>query len=162
KYMPQHLDHAPGHRVPSQRWRTFLHNHAQALIIDGIAMDLLTRGVQAVSAWIRRRRQHWWGRSFTRGGQESAAHDTVGSAVLIDTRWVPAAGSAGTVEVTREDDRTPPHVRPPRPRHPCPTARAMTPADTLAVRLAVGAGCWGNRVNGRVQSGMPLGMRASQ
>ena len=32
KYMPKHPDHGRGHRVPSQRWRTFVHNHAQAMV----------------------------------------------------------------------------------------------------------------------------------
>jgi transposase InsO family protein len=32
KYMPKHLDHGRGHRVLSQRWRTFVHNHAQAIV----------------------------------------------------------------------------------------------------------------------------------
>jgi hypothetical protein len=32
KYMPKRLDHGRGHRVPSQRWRTFVRNHAQAIV----------------------------------------------------------------------------------------------------------------------------------
>jgi transposase InsO family protein len=32
KYMPKRLDPGRGHRVPSQRWRTFVHNHAQAIV----------------------------------------------------------------------------------------------------------------------------------
>ena len=32
KYMPKHLDRGPGRRVPSQRWRTFARNHAQAMV----------------------------------------------------------------------------------------------------------------------------------
>lgn len=32
KYMPKRLDHCRGHRVPSQRWRTFVRNHAQAIV----------------------------------------------------------------------------------------------------------------------------------
>ena len=30
--MPKRLDHGRGYRVPSQRWRTFVRNHAQAII----------------------------------------------------------------------------------------------------------------------------------
>jgi hypothetical protein len=40
KYMPTRLDRAPGGRVPSQRWHTFLRNHARDLIIRGGAVDL--------------------------------------------------------------------------------------------------------------------------
>jgi putative transposase len=32
KYRPKHLDHGRGKRAPSQRWRTFVRNHAQAII----------------------------------------------------------------------------------------------------------------------------------
>ena len=32
KYMPKRLDRGPGTRVPSQRWRTFVRNHAQAIV----------------------------------------------------------------------------------------------------------------------------------
>jgi transposase InsO family protein len=32
KYLPKHLDHGRGKRAPSQRWRTFVRNHAQAII----------------------------------------------------------------------------------------------------------------------------------
>jgi hypothetical protein len=31
KYMPKHLGRGPGPRVPSQRWATFVRNHAQAI-----------------------------------------------------------------------------------------------------------------------------------
>src|SRR5437016_10702016 len=32
KYMPKRLDRGPGNRVPSQRWSTFVRNHAQAIV----------------------------------------------------------------------------------------------------------------------------------
>ena len=32
KYMPKRYDQGPGYRVQSQRWRTFLRNHAQAIV----------------------------------------------------------------------------------------------------------------------------------
>jgi putative transposase len=32
QYMPKPLDHGRGHRVPSQRWRPFVRNHAQAIM----------------------------------------------------------------------------------------------------------------------------------
>jgi putative transposase len=37
KYMPTHFDRDPGHRVPAQRWRTFVYNHAWDLIARGVA-----------------------------------------------------------------------------------------------------------------------------
>lgn len=32
KYMPRRLDRSPGTRIPSQRWTTFVRNHAQAIV----------------------------------------------------------------------------------------------------------------------------------
>ena len=32
KYLPKRLDHGRGGHVPSQRWRTFVHNHAKELV----------------------------------------------------------------------------------------------------------------------------------
>jgi putative transposase len=32
KYLPKHLDHGRGQRGPSQRWRTFVRNHARAIV----------------------------------------------------------------------------------------------------------------------------------
>jgi len=32
KYLPKHLDHSRGKCAPSQRWRTFVRNHAQAIV----------------------------------------------------------------------------------------------------------------------------------
>jgi len=32
KYMPTHVDHSRGHRRSSQRWQTFVRNHAQAIV----------------------------------------------------------------------------------------------------------------------------------
>jgi hypothetical protein len=63
EYMPTYRDRAPGHRVPSQRWRTFVRNHASVLIVRGMAADLLTRGVQALVARLMRPLQQWWDRS---------------------------------------------------------------------------------------------------
>ena len=64
KYMPMHLDRAPGHRVPSQRWCTFMRNHTRDLISSG-AVDL-TRGVRALSAHVKRLLQRWWGCAVAR------------------------------------------------------------------------------------------------
>jgi putative transposase len=32
KYMPQRREHGPGKRATAQRWQTFVHNHAQAIV----------------------------------------------------------------------------------------------------------------------------------
>jgi len=89
KSMPTRLLPGPGQRVPSQRWRTFVRNHARALIVRDMAADLLTRGVRAMSARIRRCLHQQWGRTVAHGVPGSALRDTVPLAVLIDMRSVP-------------------------------------------------------------------------
>jgi hypothetical protein len=44
--MPTYRDRTTGYRVPSQGWRTFVRNHASALIVSGMAANLLPRAVQ--------------------------------------------------------------------------------------------------------------------
>jgi putative transposase len=62
KYMSTRFDRAPGQRVPAQRWRTFLRNHAWDLITSGVAADL-TRGRPAFLARIIAIVQWWWNRA---------------------------------------------------------------------------------------------------
>lgn len=159
--MPERLDRGLGTRVLSQRWRTCVWNHARALIVCGMAVDLFTRGAQAVSARIRRCRHRWWGQSIPRGWQGSAPRDAAALLLLIDTRSVPAVWSPGTVEVSSEDDRSPPDCRLPRHHRPVTAARA-TPVDPLDLRPAVGAACGWNRASTSSRSAKPLSKRTSQ
>ena len=92
-YMPTRLLPGPGQRVPSRRWRTFVRNHARALIVRDMAADLLPRGVRAMSARIRRCLHQQWGRAVARGVPGSARCDTVSLAVLIDMRSVPISST---------------------------------------------------------------------
>ena len=157
-YMPTRR-RGPGTCVPSQRWRTFVRNHASALISSGMSADLLTCGVQAVSARSRWFLQRWWGHAAS-GVQGSAPRDAVALVLRIETRSVPAAWSPGTVEVISEDDRSPPEMRPPCHHDPFIVARA-TPVDTLALRPTVGTGCGWTRASASSGSAKPLSKRAS-
>jgi putative transposase len=38
KYMPKHFDRGWNHGIPSQRWRTFVRNHAQAIVACDFCM----------------------------------------------------------------------------------------------------------------------------
>lgn len=50
KYMPCDCVGGPGQRCQSQRWSTFIRNHAQGLIVSGLWADVI-RSVQAWSGW---------------------------------------------------------------------------------------------------------------
>ena len=60
-YLPKRRDRGPGPRVQSQRWRTFVHNHACELIVRGMAMALLTRSAETLWARMRQFRHRWEG-----------------------------------------------------------------------------------------------------
>lgn len=68
KYMPTHLDRAPGQHVPAQRWRTFVRNHAWDLIVRGLSVGFI-RGVQALSVRLIQFPQRWWRHAVTNGVQ---------------------------------------------------------------------------------------------
>jgi hypothetical protein len=160
KDMPTRLDRAPGHRVPSQRWSTFIRNHAGELIVSSMSTDLLTRGIQ-VLAQVKRFFHRWWGRSVASRGQESAPSHAMFLLLLTDARLVPAAGPPGPCEVISENDRSPPDIRP--PYHPVPdTAARVIPMDALDVRPALDVGCGWNRARASSGSAEPLSPSAPQ
>lgn len=138
KYIPPHLDRAPGHRVPSQRWRTFMRNHAGELIASSMSTDLFIRGVQ-VWAWMKWGLHRWWGRSVTSRGQESAPSHAVCLLLLTETRSGPAAWLPGTCELISEDDRSPPEMRPPHHHAPDSTARPHPWTRSTCVQLLMAA-----------------------
>lgn len=138
-YLPPPLDRAPDHRVPSQRWRTFLRNHAQALIIRGVPVDL-TQGVQAFAARLIRGLQGWWHGVVKSRGQEYLQRDTVPMGLRHATVCAPLRWSVGPWEAISEEERSPPDTRPSCYPRPCLATR-VTPVNPLAVRPTGGAGC---------------------
>ena len=114
KYMPNASGtRAPGHRVPSQRWRTFVRNHAWDLIVRGMAADLYPRCAGRVGT-----DQTATGSG---GGDRSVASGCAGDLHRVTPRAFPrlsapasglAAWSPVIVEVIRVDQRSPPDGRP--------------------------------------------------
>jgi len=64
KHLPKGLTSGPGRCATSQRWRSFIRNHAWDLIVQGVYAEL-TQGVQALSVWIIQSLQCWQGRCVT-------------------------------------------------------------------------------------------------
>jgi hypothetical protein len=83
KYTPSHLGRAPGQHMPSQRWRTFLRNHARALIVNRVS------SVQARAEWIRRHLPWWRDHSTVREWQGSVQIDVVFLSLRHETVWGP-------------------------------------------------------------------------
>jgi hypothetical protein len=107
KYLPTHLDRAPGHRVPAQRWRTFVRNHAWDLIVRGVSVDCI-RGVQALSRRLLQFLRRWWCHAVSNAVQGTPQGHAVAMPLLHATMSGPVAWSADTVEVIRVDQRSPP------------------------------------------------------
>jgi hypothetical protein len=131
--------------MPSQRWRTFLRNHAWELITSGVAADLARRR-QALSARIIPIVQRWWNRSVASRWRRTPQHDTT----WRSWRSVPASGLAVwspiIVEVTRVDQRSPPDCKPSYTLDPGVTTRAPS-VDRFEVCPAGATLCGWNRTS---------------
>jgi len=144
KYMPQHLDRAPGHRVQAQRWRTFLRNHAPTLIISGMTVDL-HHGVQACAARLLRRLQQWRDRFGVSEVQGTLQSDAVVMVLRRATVSAPTVWSPDTRERSSMAERSPPARGSPRNHDACTVTRA-TQVDTGVVRPIVAVLCGWHRV----------------
>ena len=113
-YTPQRLHLGPGQCATSQRWRTFVRNHARALIIRGVAADL-NRSLQVLAVRLMRFVQRWRGRSVARALQDLALHDAASG---------PGVWSPAIVDVISVDERGPPAMRPSHNHDPVTAARA--------------------------------------
>jgi hypothetical protein len=159
KYMPTHLNRTPGRRLPSQRWRTFVRNHAWNLITSGVVADL-TRGRQALSARIIQIVQGWWNRSVASWWRRTQYHD----AMWLSWRSAPASGlavwSPVSVEVIRVDQRSPPDGEPSRVRAPGLATQAIL-GDRWDVCPADAVLCWWCRASLYTRGARPLSTSGS-
>ena len=154
KYMSTRFDRTPGHRVPVQRWRTFVRNHAWDLIVRGVAADL-TRGRQILCARIIQIVQGWWNRSSASRWRKTPPRDTT----WLSWWTTPASGlavwSPVIKEVIRVDQRSPPDG-----------GSAYTPGPGLATGVTSVNRCdvypagavvyWWYRVNPHTRGARPL------
>jgi hypothetical protein len=160
KYLPTHLDRAPGHRATSQRWRTFVRNHAWDLIARGMASDL-TQGVQTLTArmrWLLQPRRRPTVASDLRGTSPRDA--TFLSRLSAPTLGL-AVWSSVIVEVIRQDQRSPPDGGLLCIYDPGLNTRA-TSVDKFNVCPAGAALCWWNRANPHTRGARPLSKSGSQ
>ncbi len=160
KYMPKYPDRAPGHRVSSQRWRTFVRNHACALIVSGMAADLL-RSVQTLFARLMRTLQQWWDRSVASGWPGTAQCDAVAIVLLRDTLATRAAWPPDTGDGRRVVERSPPDMGSSHNHAPCTATRA-TQVDTVVVCPVVAALDGWNRASTRSRGTAPLRHRETR
>jgi hypothetical protein len=131
KYLPQPLDHMPGHHMPSQRWRTFLRNQVQALIISRVPMDF-TRGVQALVARLMRPLPQGWDRPVVNGLPGTSPCDAVAMARRRDSMPTRVTWSPDTGDSLSVMERSPPTLGSPPNHGPCLDTRA-TQVDTVGV-----------------------------
>jgi hypothetical protein len=154
KYLPRGLTPGPGRCTTSQRWRTFLRDHAWDLVVHGVAADL-TRGRRALCARIIQIVQGWWNRSVASRWRRTPPRDTT----WLSWRSAPASGlavwSPVIVEVIRVDQRSPPDGGPSYIHDPY-TATRVTPVNRSDVRPAGAAlGGW-QRAGPHTRGAKPL------
>jgi len=154
KYMTTHLDRAPGHRMPAQRWRTFVRNHAWDLITSGVAANL-ARGRPVFFARIIQIVRGWWNRSGASRWRRIPHHDTT----WFPWRSTPASRlavwSPVTVEVISADQRSPPDGGLSHTPDSDLATRA-TSVDRFDVCPAGTALCWWSRVSPHRRGAKPL------
>jgi hypothetical protein len=160
KYLPTHLDRAPGHRVLAQRWRTFVRNHAWDLIVRGVASDL-AQGVQALAARMRWLLQRCRRPTVACGLRGAPPRD----ATFLSRLSTPASGLAAwspvIVEVITVDQRSPPDCGPSCTHDPGLATRA-TSVGRFDVCPAGAALCWWNRASPHTRGAKPLSKGGSR
>jgi hypothetical protein len=160
KYMPTHLDRAPGHRVPAQRWRTFVRNHAWDLIVRGVSVDCI-RGVQALSRRLLQYPRRWWCHAVSNAVQGTPQGHAVAMPLLRATMSGPVAWSADTVEMISVDQRSPPDFGPSCSHDPGLATRAIS-VDRFDLCPAGAVLCRWNRASPHTRSARPLSKGGSQ
>jgi hypothetical protein len=160
KYTPKHLHPAPGHRTTSQRWRTFVRNHAWDLIARGMASDL-TRRVQAVAARIKWLLQRCRRQTVASGLRGTLRRD----AACLSRLSTPASGLAACspviVEAISVDQRSPPDRGLSRFHAPGLATQAIA-VDRFDVCPAGAVVYWWYRANPHTRGARPLGKGGSQ
>jgi hypothetical protein len=160
KYMPTHLDRDPGHRVPVQRWRTFVRNHAWDLIVRGVSVDFI-RDVQALSVPLIQFPQRWWRHAVSNRVQGTPQGHAVAMLLPSTTMSGPVVWSADTVEVISVDQRSPPDGGPSCPHAPGLATRA-TSVDIFDVCPAGAVLCRWNRASPHTRGARPLSKGVSR
>jgi hypothetical protein len=159
KYRPTHLDRAPGHRVPVQRWRTFVRNHAWNLIVQGVSVDVI-RGVHALSIRLIQLPQRWWRHAVSSAVRWTRQGRAVAMPLLRATMSVLVAWTADTVEVLSVDQRSPPDGGPSGSHTPGLATRA-TLVDRFDVCPAGAVLCRWNRASPHIRGARPLSLGVS-
>jgi hypothetical protein len=160
KYLPRHLDRTPGQRVPSQRWRTFVRNHAWDLIVRGVSVNVI-RGMQALFVRLIQFPQRWWRHTVTTAGQRTPQGHAVAMPLLRTTMSGPVAWSADTGEVISVDQRSPPDYEPSRVHAPGLATRAAS-VDRSDVCPADAALHWWTKATLHTQGARPLSIGGSR
>jgi Homeodomain-like domain len=150
KYLPKGLTPGSGRCTTSQRWHTFLRNHAWDLIVHGVAADF-TRGRRAFFARIIPIVQGWWNRSVAGWWRRIPPRDTT----WLSSRSVPASGlavwSPVIVEAIHVDQRSPPAGSPSSAHDPGFAMRA-TWVDRFDGCPAGAVRRWRNRASPRARN----------
>jgi hypothetical protein len=153
KYLPAPLDHPPGHHVPSQRWRTFVRNHAWNLIAHGMAANR-TRGIQALAVGMRGLLQRWRRPTVVSALGGTPRHDTTCRSQLSTPAPGPAVWSPVIVEAIRVDQRSPPNRGLSRVHAPGLAPQAIS-VDRFDVCPAGAVLCWRNRASPHTRTARP-------
>jgi hypothetical protein len=139
KYMPHDCVGSPGQRGPSQRWSTFIHNHAKGLIVTDVTAAVARR-VQVVFAHIRRLMQRRPDRPLRHAPSLVTTHAKLVIVCLGDSYGMPSDAPLNWAESMRCAARSLPSRRPSRHRAPVPVVQ-VRPAERVGVRSVISVRC---------------------
>jgi hypothetical protein len=107
KYTPSDCVGSPGRRCPSQRWSTFIRNHAKGLVFTGVTAEV-ARKAQAMLARIRRLSQNLRNWALQRASSPIKTRHQPVMICIDDACGIPGAAVLNRAEPMMRVERSPP------------------------------------------------------
>jgi len=136
KYVPSGCDRGPGQCVQGQRWRTFMRNYAEGLIISDLS-TVLSRGWHVLSTRVIELLQCWQARSTAGEWWRVTPNEAPSIVFRCSTRSLCLEDFAYPADVPRVADRSPPAIGPSRIRYRMSAETPMSTSDVCPVELAL-------------------------
>jgi hypothetical protein len=139
KYMPSDCVGSPGQPCSSQRWSTFIRNHAKGLVVTGVTAEV-ARKAQARLARFRRLIQSLSNWPPQRALNPMMTHNQLVMIRLDDSSGIPGVAALKRADQMKRVERSPPEKG--LSRHPEPMSAAPAlPAARVEVRSVIPVRC---------------------
>jgi hypothetical protein len=127
KYMPRDCVSSPGQRCQSQRWSTFIRNHATGLVVTGVTAEMARRA-KAALAHMRQRIQRLTNWASQGASIPMKPHNTLDIVRRDGSFGLPVAVSLNRADHLQRVERSPPEQGLSRKPEPMSAATALSAA----------------------------------